>query len=37
MPAMESDPSLEWQRMQEVYSRMSEGELQNVADEAFDI
>jgi DNA-directed RNA polymerase subunit M/transcription elongation factor TFIIS len=34
---MEPDPAEQWQRMQEVYSQMSEGELQKVADEAYDL
>ena len=35
MPAMENDPAREWQRMQEVYARMSEDELEKVAGEAY--
>ncbi len=35
MPAMENDPAREWQRLQEVYSQMSDDELQLVAIEAY--
>lgn len=35
--AMEGDPAREWQRMQEVYSQMSEDELQSVADKAYEL
>ena len=35
MPGMEADPAREWQRLQEVYSQMSEDELQSVAEEAY--
>src|SRR5258708_2128770 len=31
------DPSQEWQRLKETYSLMSDGELQAVASEAFDL
>jgi DNA-directed RNA polymerase subunit M/transcription elongation factor TFIIS len=34
---MENDPAQEWQRMQDVYSRMSDDELQGVADTAYDL
>jgi len=34
---MENDPAREWQRMQEVYSQMSEDELRCVADEAYEL
>lgn len=34
---MENDPAREWQRMQEVYSQMTEEELQNAAEEAYEL
>jgi DNA-directed RNA polymerase subunit M/transcription elongation factor TFIIS len=34
---MENDPAQEWQRMQGVYSQMSEDELRNVADTGYDL
>jgi DNA-directed RNA polymerase subunit M/transcription elongation factor TFIIS len=35
MPGMENDPGQEWQRLQEVYSQMSEDELQAVATDSY--